>query len=308
MRERERDIYQHLFKYIHLYLFANDREKELLGSYFARETFINLRRAVRWRAQLQVDDKKITDLSVETWSVYTSCSRSPRNDIWEFECPSLHRHRTDRTFRWKLHQRTVKFCIPMWEAFEYPSRRRHRLGKSISTEIGSSRRPGILYRVRQKLSFGRGRHFSTHPPLPLFVILPFAKVASTYPHKQATSWSSSYIVKTYIRLVYIYIHVEEQTWNRRGKTLLMLLQKIVLTISQNWNAELEFSRFLFNVAATAIIPRDLSSILSNVHSRCAHTHERCSAARRISFPKMMTCATRDSRGKLNHIFFSSLNF
>jgi len=119
------------------------RSREPLGSYFAWGTFINLRRAAWWRATLQVDDKKVADLSVETWSVYTSCSKSPRNDIWEFECPPLHRHTTvpvhaNRTFWWKLHQRTVKFCIPMWEAFEYPSWRRCRLGKSISTEIGSS--------------------------------------------------------------------------------------------------------------------------------------------------------------------------
>lgn len=41
-------------------------------------------------------------------------------------------------------------------AFEYPSRRRRRLGKSISTEIGSSPDDGsAILRVRQKLSLGR---------------------------------------------------------------------------------------------------------------------------------------------------------
>lgn len=46
-------------------------------------------------------------------------------------------------------------------AFEYPSRRRRRLGKSISTEIGSSPDDSwAILRVRQKLSFVRGEALS----------------------------------------------------------------------------------------------------------------------------------------------------
>lgn len=142
-------------------------EEKPLGGYFAWGTFINSRRAAWWRAKLQVDDKKNNWLERRKLGAYTRAVVEVRVMIYGslnvrpcagVRCPGV--RIPDRTFRWKLHQRTVKFCIPMWEALEYPSRRRRRLGKSISTEIGSSRRPGILHGVRQKLSFGRGRHFS----------------------------------------------------------------------------------------------------------------------------------------------------
>lgn len=81
--------------------------EETARSYFARGTFIyKFTSSGVMTRHASVDDKKVADLNVETWSVYTSCSKSPRNDIWEFECSPLRRRwrpvapmRTDRTSR-----------------------------------------------------------------------------------------------------------------------------------------------------------------------------------------------------------------